>query len=625
MKPLFIGFDVETVGDLTEYQLQPQRLMSGQAKLSSFACADENGLVVDRGLWPSVEQLRATLEHIAADPCAIAIGSNTVFDVAWLIALGLEDVVRRITWFDFQVMWRGLENNPDKQAKWGLKSAVRKFLPEYAGYEEEVHGDFGKVDQVLLEYNTVDSITTAKLGRMLWDQLDPAPARLVQVICQTIPAFSRAWIDGVHMSEPALAKWEQFCDETIAQSLKDTNLDEATIRSSKKLVEQMKAWGFDVTNAKGKDSVDKSVMSKYGNDPRIIPVRNYKRAADSKSRYINNSRKALAYWQLGSIHSQPKLWGAYTGRNTYSSKLDTPVIKDGQPVVNKKTGKVQKREVQIGVALHQWPKKREGKIARSCIIPPPGYLLTEYDFSNQESRIMADRSGDRTMLEVFNGGKDFHSMMGCKPAKLSYEEFYAWYKTGAKEAETFRQMGKVANLSLAYRTGAKTFQTMARTDYDVFLSFDEAALLCSLFKQTYPGVVEFWKTSVQRARYVGYAESIGGRRVYLKWTGDNRLDYANEQTAINFPVQASGADMKYLGIALSDAYAFPRGARYMMDLHDALYYIIPDDSQAMDTAREIKRILGSLPYTQVFGWTPRVPMPVDGKIGPSWGELKEIK
>lgn len=619
MKPYFIGFDVETAGEKDEYMLQPHRVGKG-SQISSFACVDEHGLTIDRGLWPTREQLRQVLERIAADPMAICVGWNTVFDVAWLIAFDLEDVVRRITWFDGQVLRRGLENNPDKNEKWSLKPTVRKYLPQYAGYEEDVAGDFQKVDQALLEYNTVDAKATAQLARLFWDRIDAGPARLVQVICQTIPAFSRAWLDGVYMSVPALDKWETFCDEAIKDALAHTELTEKEMRSHSQLLAKLKEWGFPI------DSTDKKNLSLHGDDPRIIPIRQYKRAADSKSRYINNARKAIAYWVRGSIHSQPRLWGAYTGRNTYSSKQDIPATdKNGKVLFNKKTGKMQKRQLQVGVALHQWPKKREGKVARACIVPPPGFLLTEYDFSNQESRIMADRSGDRTMLEVFNGGKDFHSMMGCKPANMSYEDFYKWYETGAKEAETFRQMGKVANLSLAYRTGAKTFQTMARTDYDVFLTFNEATNLCQLFKQTYPGVTSFWRYAISMARQNGYAESIGGRRVYLDWSNnDPKVDYANQQTAINFPVQASGADMKYLGIALSDAYAYPRGARYMMDLHDALYYIIPDDSRAMETAVEIKRLLNTLPYEQVFGWAPAVPMPVDGKIGPSWGDLVKI-
>jgi DNA polymerase-1 len=158
---------------------------------------------------------------------------------------------------------------------------------------------------------------------------------------------------------------------------------------------------------------------------------------------------------------------------------------------------------------------------------------------------------------------------------------------------------------------------------------DESVMLVQLFKQTYPRVVQFWKEAIALAKQKGYAETAGGRRVYFDpadwdYRSDPKRAYASEQTAINFPVQGTGADQKFLGIALTDAYAYPRGAIYMLDLHDALFYLIPDDGHALETACEIKHILNTLPYKEVFGWTPTVPMPVDAKLGLSWGDMETI-
>lgn len=607
----FIGFDIETGADVPEYQLQPYRLQRDQVKITSFAAVDENGLTVDCGLWPSVEQLRKTLEQLAADPWALVIGANTVYDVAFLIALGLEDVVRRIVWMDVQILRRGYENTTESSG-WGLKPTVAKYLPEEDGYALDVKGAI-EVNQELLEYNIKDSLFTARIGRLMWDQIDPRPATIVQVTCQCIPAFARAWIDGVPMSRPALAEWSKFCTSEMQAAIEASSFPEDVMRSPAKLKAALNSNGFSIT------STDKKVLSLYADHPLVSPVRRYKRAAGSQSRYINNAIKCMDYIGTDTVHPQPRLWGTYTGRCTYGSKQKTKALT--------KKGKEVSRQIQIGVALHQWPKKREGMLARSCIVPPVGYLLAEFDFSNQESRILADRTQDPTLLSVFNEGKDFHCIMGAKAARKTYEEMYAWYKTGSKEAETFRQMGKVANLSLAYRTGSETFQTMARTDYDVILSMDESVMLVRLFKDTYPGVVMFWQEAISLAKQKGYAETLGGRRVILdQWDrrNDPKRAYASEQTAINFPIQGTGADMKFLGIALADQYMQSRGARYMLDLHDALFVVIPDDSRALDTARELQRQLNNLPYEDVYGWQPTVPMPVDAKLGTSWGDLKDI-
>ncbi len=613
MKPYFIGFDVETGGELREFMLQPYRVPKGQAWITSFAAVDEFGVVIDRGLNPSVDQLRACLEKFADDPCAIVVGWNTKFDVAWLIALGLEDVVRRIQWLDGQILRRGLENTT-LHGGWGLKATVAKYLPDEAGYETEVGGHFEEVNDTLLEYNTNDSRYTATLARMMWDLIEERPRRLVQVICQCIPAFARSWIDGVPMSRIALAEWGLECDRIAEEALNATTIDKKIITSPKKLLEVLTERGFEVV------STAKSELSLHADHPEIAAIRAYKRAIGSRTRYIQKSIDCLDYHGGEVVHPDPNMWATYTGRGTYSSKQ-----KGQRQAKKKKAVQMVSYQIQVGVSLHQWPKKREGKIARRCIVAPAGCLLAEFDFSNQESRILADLTQDPTMLSVFNEGKDFHCIMGAKAARMAYEEMLTWYKTGDKEAERFRQMGKVANLSLAYRTGAKTFQTMARTDYDVILTFDEATMLCQLFKQTYPRVVQYWDRAIRVARSQGYAESRGGRRVYLSDWQRGSGGYASEQTAINFPVQATGADMKFLGIALADAYLRKRNARFMLELHDALFVAIPDDRNAMETARGTRHLLNNLPYERVFGWSPTVPLPVDGKIGQNWGDLEEIK
>ena len=606
----FIGFDIETAGEQRGYGLQPYRVARGESRITSFAAVDESGLIIDRSLEPTREQLRAVLEHIAADPLAVAIGWNTVFDVTWLMAYGLEDVVRRIQWFDGQVLRRGLENEPEDYAHkkgngWGLKPTVAKFLPEFAGYEQEVNGNFDVVDEALLQYNTLDSQLTAQLGRIMWDQIEARPSRIVQVICQCIPAFSRAWLDGVHLSRDAFDVWTEKLLSDKARGLEACGLDNTIIRSPAKLKAELIQRGYNVV------STDKGELSKFVDDPFIDSVRAVKRANTYLDKNIKTAHKCMDYHGEDKSYASPFMWGAYTGRCTYSTKIKDRYKKTPEQV--------------IGLQLHQWPKKREGKYARACIVPPPGHLLTEYDFSNQESRVMADLAGDPTLLDIFNNGLDYHSTMGAKAARMPYQEFYEWYKSGDENAERFRQMGKVANLSLAYRTGPETFQEMARKDYDVYITLDEAVMLRSLYLQTYPGIPRYWYAAINLAKSRGYAETRGGRRVLLsKWLR-GQGGYASEQTALNFPVQGTGADQKFLGIALTDAYAHARGARYMLDLHDALYYVIPDDDRAMETARTIKHILNTLPYKEVFGWTPRVPMPVDGKIGPSWGELKDIK
>ena len=45
----------------------------------------------------------------------------------------------------------------------------------------------------------------------------------------------------------------------------------------------------------------------------------------------------------------------------------------------------------------------------------------------------------------------------------------------------------------------------------------------------------------------------------------------------------------------------------------------------MAFAVALKKTLDNLPYKQAWGLVPPCPLPWDVKIGPTWGDLQEIK
>ena len=58
-------------------------------------------------------------------------------------------------------------------------------------------------------------------------------------------------------------------------------------------------------------------------------------------------------------------------------------------------------------------------LTRSCFVSEPGYTWISCDYQGQESRLMAELSSDKAMLELFEKGKgDMHSLT----AKMSYPE-----------------------------------------------------------------------------------------------------------------------------------------------------------------------------------------------------------
>lgn len=301
-----------------------------------------------------------------------------------------------------------------------------------------------------------------------------------------------------------------------------------------------------------------------------------------------------------------------TGRMTYSSKIGRG-----------------KAERPTGVPLHQWKRSPD---FRDQIDAPEGYELLEFDFAGQEFRWMAVMSRDQTMLKLCEPGEDAHAFMGSRIRGFSYEDMRThlhgdhWNGTDMRAlAKQYRQLGKVANLSLQYRTSAATLRRVARVQHGVQLSDTEARAIHATYLSTYPGVKRYWKNQIRIARTMGYVETVTGRRIQLgreyEWTDDTI--WGRESAAINSPIQGSGAEQKYLALAVLKNYLPRVDGRFYMELHDGLFVIVPH--RHVDRAIvEIKELLSNLPYEKAWGVNLPVQFPVDAKRGLSWGQLKEV-
>jgi DNA polymerase-1 len=278
-------------------------------------------------------------------------------------------------------------------------------------------------------------------------------------------------------------------------------------------------------------------------------------------------------------------------------------------------------DFQIGWAVHQM---KSGPDYRSIIVAPHGHSIVEFDAAGQEFRFMALISGDTTMLHLCRPGEDPHSFMGSRAdTRYEYRELIKRVAEEDKEAKRIRKGGKVLNLSLQYRTSPKTLRTRSRVDHGMDMTPEQAQHNYYVYHRTYPGVKVYHKTAIEKTQQCGYAETLAGRRVQV--IGDwDRYGWQLGSTAINYPVQGTGACQKYLAIrALSELYT-ELGARFMLDLHDGLFSVVPDHyvSEFCDRG---KRILDNLPYGSAWGYTPSIPLPWDVKVGKSWGALHEVK
>ena len=216
------------------------------------------------------------------------------------------------------------------------------------------------------------------------------------------------------------------------------------------------------------------------------------------------------------------------------------------------------------------------------------------------------------------------SVKWCPPAGLGYREsrsavaVYDILNAGPRNRFTVN--GKIVH-NCQYRTSAKRVRSVARVQYGLPMTHAEADTVHATYRSTYPRVPLYWKSSVQKARRNGYAETSAGRRITLRgdWWGKDQ--WKLESTAINYPIQGTGGDQKYLALAIIQNYVHQAGGRFYYELHDGLFFILPKDNKIKTHLTHMHGVLGNLPYKRAWGEAPPIDFPVDGAIGPDWGNM----
>ena len=643
--PKAVGFDLETEGDLPEYALQPFRAETGKAKIKAASIAV--GEEMRGSLYPDLFKVRNMLLY-AGRTDSYVVGWNVAFDAAWCIAIGLEEVVFKTKWLDAMLLWRHAVVEPEgedipraKRKSYSLESAMHEFYPQEAGFKD--FKDFQAVDQesleLLLHRNKKDAYWTLKLAEKFWGMLNEGQRRIALIEARCIPLIAKTKVLGINSADGAARQLANSLADDAIRTYRELLRTSPEVRginlgSPKQLQKLLyENWGLMAdrfSKKSGDPSTDKYALFDLAFiDPRAKLLKELREAKNNRKKYAIGTINSLAYNGDGKVRPQAKIFSTYTSRITYGSsdkasrQFEKTTKKNGLQIITKNV------EVPVGVALHQW---KRGKEYRRLIMPPPGYVLTEFDAAGQEFRWMAVASGDETMLSLCAPGEDAHGYMGAQVASCDYRDLVQRVKDGDVEAANERKCGKFCNLSYQYRVSARTATTKARIDYE--LDVDEAFIqrTQAIYRTSYVGVGGlprernggYWGRQIEKCKRLGYAETFAGRRVQLKGSWAGRDAWAMESTSINYPIQGTGGDQKYLAMAIARNLLPEFSGYFYYELHDGLFFIFPED-RALKAAEVFRDRLSALPYKKAWGVDLPIMFPFDAKIGTSWGDLMDLE
>lgn len=214
-----------------------------------------------------------------------------------------------------------------------------------------------------------------------------------------------------------------------------------------------------------------------------------------------------------------------------------------------------------------------GQEIRKAFVPRgPEFLIMSADYSQIELRIMAAFSGDETMLNAFNNNVDIHTQTASKVFHVGLDEV-----TGE-----MRRRAKTINFGIIY--GISAFGLSQRLK----IPRKEAAQIIDEYFAEFPSVKAYMDQSVEKARGFGYAETILGRRRYLRDINSrNQTDRLfAERNAVNAPIQGSAADMLKIAMIQIHDFLLREGlkSKMILTVHDELVFDAHRDE--LDLLRE---------------------------------------
>jgi len=246
-------------------------------------------------------------------------------------------------------------------------------------------------------------------------------------------------------------------------------------------------------------------------------------------------------------------------------------------------------------------REERGREIRKAFTAADGdHLLLSADYSQIELRLMAHLSGDKDMIRAFREGQDIHAATAAKIYNVPLDEV----------TREMRSHAKTANFGIIY--GISAFGLAQRLD----ISRSKAKELIDGYFRSFPGVKKYMEASIAKAREKGYAETIMGRRRYLRDinSGNSFIRGMAERNAINAPIQGSAADIIKLAMIRIQRLLEQQSlkTRMILQVHDELLF----DLYIPEKEGVIEKVVYEMEHVVEL----KVPLTVDYGTGRNWLE-----
>ena len=291
--------------------------------------------------------------------------------------------------------------------------------------------------------------------------------------------------------------------------------------------------------------------------------------------------------------------------STYTDALVRLADNDGRiHTVLNQTGTATGRLSSAEPNLQNIPVRTElGRRFRKYFVPKnENYVIIDADYSQIELRLLADISGDESMIAAFENGVDIHTSTAAKVFGLSIDAV----------TPDLRKRAKAVNFGIVYGIGEYSLSE------DLGISRAKAKQYIDSYLAGFPKVAEYLDGIKLQAKKDGFVSTLFGRRRYIPEinASNKNMQHFGERVAMNSPIQGTAADI--IKIAMINTYRKLKeaeiDAKLILQVHDELLL-----EAHKDCAEEAKEILVREMENAV---KLKVPLDVEANIGNTWFDAK---
>lgn len=384
---------------------------------------------------------------------------------------------------------------------------------------------------------------------------------------------------GVRLNEAVLNYYKSVLEERV-QALEKEIYEIAGTQFNISSPAQVGEILFD--RLKIDDKVKKTKSGKYSTSEDVLQSLKAKNPIVNKILDVRGLRKLLSTY----VEALPQLVNARTGRihTTYNQTVTA-------------TGRLSSTNPN----MQNIPvRSDEGREIRRAFIPAEGNVFFSADYSQIELRLVADLSGDETMVNAFNEGADIHTLTAAR----------IYHKQLDEVLPIERSKAKTANFGILY--GISAFGLSQRLE----IPRAEAKMLIDGYFEMFPKVREYMDLAIAKGKEQEYVTTQFGRRRMLPDINSRNAIVRgfSERNAINAPIQGTAADI----IKIAMVHIFRRfkeenlRSKMIMQVHDELNFdVLPE---------ELDRVSGIVLTEMRRAYSGRVEMIPSSGVAQNWLE-----